>query len=192
MNTQESDRLFEKVTIPILLLVGLFGNSLSIRIFSKKSFLKSSTFEYLKLISIVDLFTLLIGCLQTLLEVYFKYNIKIKTEFTCKLYSFLVYYFTHLSSMLLSVLSIDRCIRILINKNKSIFIPRKQPIKVFLGLAITLFLINSPFLIYSKIIDSNNSTIIITESTSSINVDSICFCDMDSYFYEYLLYFYPW
>ena len=105
---KDTSDLLKKVFTPFLLVFGLLGNTMSIIIFSNKSMRKFTTFRYLKLISIVDIFCLLTGCLHIMLNVYFGIDFRLINELTCKIQSFLVYFFTHFSSMLLAVMSIDR------------------------------------------------------------------------------------
>ncbi len=100
--------LLQKIFTPILLFFGLVGNIFSIMIFSSRSMRKYTTFRYLKLISIVDICCLYTGCLQIMLNVYFGVDLRLMNFLTCKFQSFLVYFFTHFSSMLLAVMSIDR------------------------------------------------------------------------------------
>lgn len=116
--------LIKKIFTPILLCLGLVGNVISIVIFSRESMKKYTTFRYLTLLSILDLCVLYTGCGQILLDVYFRIDIRLINEFTCKMHSFLVYFFTHCSSMLLASMSIDRTIAISIKKGKTFSTPK--------------------------------------------------------------------
>ncbi len=100
--------ILKKVFTPLLLSIGLIGNIFSILIFNKKSMKKYTTFCYLKLISIIDIFALVIGCGHILFNVYFEIDLRLINEVSCKIQSFMVYFFTHFSSMLLASMSIDR------------------------------------------------------------------------------------
>lgn len=102
--------LIKKIFTPLLLVVGLLGNSLSITIFSRKCMSKYTTFRFLKLLSIIDICSLYIGLGQIMFDVYFNIDLRLVNQLTCKLQSFLVYFFTHFSSMLLAFMSIDRYI----------------------------------------------------------------------------------
>ena len=116
--------LIKKIFTPILLSLGLVGNIISIIIFIRESMKKYTTFRYLTLLSVLDLCVLYTGCGQILLDVYFKIDIRLLNEFTCKMHSFLVYFFTHFSSMLLASMSIDRTIAISIKKGKTFSTPK--------------------------------------------------------------------
>jgi hypothetical protein len=61
--------LLKKICIPALLIIGTFGNIVSILIFNKKSLKEYSTFQYLSLICVIDLCVLYTGCSQIILEV---------------------------------------------------------------------------------------------------------------------------
>lgn len=187
--------LLKKIFTPILLSLGLFGNTISIIIFRRKSFLKSSTFEYLTLISLLDLLTLYTGCSQIFLETYFEIDIRLINQFTCKLHSFLVYYFTHFSSMLLAMMSIDRTIRISIKKDKLILFQHSAS-KVFLVLGLFIFLVDFHFLIFAQIVDFKNSNSTIQFEVfinTTINKTTFaCLCNENTLYYEYLVNFFPW
>jgi hypothetical protein len=104
IDEKNASDLIKKIFTPILLLLGLVGNIISITIFSRDSMKKYTTFRYLTLLSILDLCVLYTGCGQILLDVYFHIDIRLLNELSCKMHSFLVYFFTHCSSLLLAVL----------------------------------------------------------------------------------------
>ena len=58
------------------------------------------------------------------MDVYFQVDIRLINEFSCKMHSFLVYFFTHCSSMLLASMSIDRTIAITIKQAKKFSTPQ--------------------------------------------------------------------
>ena len=100
-NNEASD-LLNKIFTPLLLCLGTFGNIISIKIFCKNSMKKYTTFRYLTLLSVIDLCTLYTGCGQIFLNVFFGIDVRSINHFTCKIQSFLVYFFTHFSSVLLA------------------------------------------------------------------------------------------
>jgi hypothetical protein len=118
---QNISYLLKKIFTPLLLIVGLIGNSFSIVIFNRKCMRKYTTFRYLKLLSIIDICCLYIGCGQIMFEVYFDIDLRLINQFTCKTQSFLVYFFTHFSSMLLAAMSIDRYICVYHSNSKQEF-----------------------------------------------------------------------
>ena len=104
------DPNFPRFLSVILLFIGLFGNLLSIWVFSKTSMRKNSTFIYLLFLCIVDLFVLLFGLGDIVLYSYFGFIVREKSLFVCRTHTFLTYMFTHLSSFILASVSIDRAI----------------------------------------------------------------------------------
>jgi hypothetical protein len=103
-NSNETSHTLKKITTPCLLLLGLFGNLISIKIFKKKPFSKLTTFQYLSFLSIIDLLTLLAGCGHLVIESYTGLDIRLLNDYTCKIHSFIVYFSTHFSSMLLALM----------------------------------------------------------------------------------------
>ena len=107
MNSNETSDILKKILTPCLLLLGLFGNLVSIKIFKKKTFAKLTTFQYLSFLSVIDLFTLYAGCGQLFIESYTGLDIRLLNDLTCKMHSFMVYFSTHFSSMLLALMVIN-------------------------------------------------------------------------------------
>lgn len=105
---KETSDLIKKLVTPFLLVLGLTGNTISIIIFSCKSMKNYTTFRFLTLISILDICCLYTGCTQIMISVYYGIDFRLLNEVSCKIQSFLVYFFTHFSSMLLAAMSIDR------------------------------------------------------------------------------------
>lgn len=180
--------LLKKIFIPILLFTGLFGNAISIMIFNKKSMKKYSTFQYLTLLSILDLCVLYTGCSQILLEVYYDVDIRLQNQFFCKIHSFLVYFFTHYSSMLMALMSIDRTLAILsigMTKFNSNF---RTPFKLFIILGFCIALINCHFILFTKL---NYQLIEHNITNSSMNM-KFCYGSINSAYFVFLTDVYPW
>ena len=141
--------LLKKIFSPGLLILGLIGNITSLIIFSQKSMKKYTTFRYLFLLSIIDICSLYTGCSQIMLDVYFEIDIRLINEFSCKVQSFLVYFFTHLSSMLLAIMSIDRTITITFKLRT--FSTPKTAVKLFLLISLVIFITDSHFLLFTHL-----------------------------------------
>lgn len=121
----------------ILLIVGLFGNSLCLVIFSHKSMRKHSTFIYLAFLSIVDLTVLTLGLGDIILISYFQLVIRNKSYIICRMLSFLIYSSTHLSSFIIASVSIDRAIATnFINFSKSYCTPKTAYKIIFLNIVL--------------------------------------------------------
>lgn len=212
MNSYFSDKqasdLLKKIFTPILLSLGLFGNTISMVVFTKDSMKKHSTFRYLTLLSILDLCVLYTGCGQILLDVYFEIDIRSLNEFSCKMHSFLVYFFTHFSSMLLAIMSIDRTVAILSKKASKLSTP-KSALKIFYILGSIIAILNVHFLIFIHLFDydvpliDHNATspgastinspiapsLISNETTQKIR---FCYSQLNTTYFEYITEYFPW
>lgn len=104
------DPRFPKWLSIILLVVGIFGNLLCLFIFSRKNMRKNSTFIYLACLSVIDLAVLTLGLGDIVLIAYLNFNMRNQLLAACRVISFLIYSFTHLSSFILASVSIDRAI----------------------------------------------------------------------------------
>ena len=111
--------------------VGIFGNTLNLIILSQKPFIKISTFRFLFYLSIVDLrklfnlyfflkrisktnvslVVLTISKTDVLLKS-LNVNMRVYSSFVCKSHTFFTYYLTHLSSIILMIVSIERAMLI--------------------------------------------------------------------------------
>ena len=99
---------FVSVILIIIIVVGFFGNLLNIIVLVQKSMRKVSTFRFLFYLSIIDLLVLLVCAKDTLLKFEFYVDIKLKSLIICKIHSFLIYFLTHMSSIVLTMVNIER------------------------------------------------------------------------------------
>jgi hypothetical protein len=197
---EEFSTFLKKIFTPSLLLVGIVGNILSIIIFTRPSMNKHTTFRFLTFLSISDLCALLAGYGQIMFIVYLNIDIRLINQFTCKLHSFLVYFFTQLSSMILMFMSIDRAnVIVKTTPNKSHLSTPKLANKTFLIVAIAIALINSHFLFFTQLmefeqveneIDLNSS---VFDSNFSMPIKTkACYADPSSIYFVYLASYFPW
>jgi hypothetical protein len=98
-------------TLLVLIGVGLIGNTLSLIIFSKKSMRQVSTFRYLLYLSLFDLFVLIVSAAHLLVKLLFKIDVRLYSSFACKTHTFLTYFFTHVCSMILIAVNVDRVLK---------------------------------------------------------------------------------
>jgi hypothetical protein len=94
----------------VFLVIGNFGNILSLIVFLSKSMRNNSVFTYFAVLSIVDFFVITLGLGDAILLSYFKIVVRNESIISCRLHTFLTYVFTHLSSFILASVSIDRAI----------------------------------------------------------------------------------
>ena len=178
---QTSDVL-KKIFSPAFLCLGLIGNIISIVIFNQKSMKKYTTFRYLTLLSIIDICALYIGFAHIMLNVYFDVDIRLINEASCKIQSFLVYFFTHFSSALLAVMSIDRTISITFKLKK--FSTPKTALKHFFTIGTIIFFIDLHFLLFTHLYDleipaQNHSD---TQDSDFLKLNSSCNSKIPTFF----------
>lgn len=188
-----SSDVLKKMFTPAILILGTFGNVISIKIFTKDSMKKYSTFRYLTLLSIIDLCTLYTGCGQILLDVFFNIDIRLLNNFVCKLQSFLVYFFTHFSSMLLAVMSIDRTLSIMSRRANKRSTP-ETALKAFYLLGLMLAAINFHFILFTTLIDYEVQPNDLNDSyhNSTIQVVKFCYAPSQSAYFLYISQIFPW
>lgn len=114
-NTKESyedyfDPRFPRFLSVLLFIIGIFGNLLSILVFTQRQMKKNSTFIYLACLCFIDLFVICLGLGDIILISYFKIILRNKALIICRIHTFFTYSFTHLSSFILASVSIDRAI----------------------------------------------------------------------------------
>lgn len=108
------------ILLSVIITVGLIGNSLNIIVFSKYKMRQGSTFRFLLYLSIADLLVLLVCSSEALVRFGFQIEIRSYSVFICKLHTFLTYFLTQISSIILMVISIDRAL-VITNKNLVLF-----------------------------------------------------------------------
>jgi hypothetical protein len=114
--SNQTDFMLAIILLSIILL-GVFGNILNIIVFSHKTMLKMSTFRLLFYLSIIDLLVLLVCTTDALFTFGFLVEIRLFSTLMCRIHTFLTYFLTHMSSIVLMIVSIDRA---LVVCNKSV------------------------------------------------------------------------
>ena len=109
--------LLKRILSPILLVLGITGNLMSIYIFSTNPSMRSKVpFRYLIYLSILDLLVLVFGYGHTAILVYTNVDIRLVNNAMCKAHSFFVYLFSQSSSLVLVCMSVDRTLCIVFTK----------------------------------------------------------------------------
>lgn len=212
LSEKETSDLLKKIFTPILLVLGIFGNLLSILIFSKATMKKHTTFKYLLLLSIVDICCLLSGCGDIFLGVYFEVTLRDFNEFSCKLHSFMVIFFTHSSSMLLVCMSVDRVVVIKMKLGTKFSNP-KMATKIFFIILALIAILNLHFLLFTHLITSEfivnqnenatNTSIVSPHLISNVSFPNhtnfnhsvrqkVCYGYAKTLYFEYLSTIFPW
>lgn len=132
----------------ICLFVGSIGNSLSFIVFTQKQLRRHSTFRYLAYLSIIDLIVLYLGLGNILLRDYFLIDIREQTLWLCKCHTFLTYVTTHLSSWILTIVSIDRAIACTVIQLNKRFCQPKSADRIFFFMLFSVVLLNCHILFF--------------------------------------------
>jgi hypothetical protein len=113
-SSREGDNLVSNTNSIILALIigiGFLGNALNLIVFRKKALRRIETFRYLSYLSIFDILVLAIGALDILVKDAFNFEIRTYSSLTCKMHTFATYTVTHMSSILLMSVSVNRAFK---------------------------------------------------------------------------------
>jgi hypothetical protein len=148
VNSFDSLQLLEIAFICIVI-QGVCTNVVNVVIFSEKTMQKNVTFRLLLSLSKVDLVLLSFCTLDSILNHIFLVELRLFSNLTCKIHMFLTYFFSHLSSILMMVVSIERTLLIY---NKRLACLRLVCINRFITiLALAIAFINSHYLYYFRL-----------------------------------------
>ena len=149
--TNEFAKKYLWPTVPIIfLLIGTLLNISSSLVFLRHKMLKSSSFCYFGVLNIVNAAYLLVTMSRSISENNFNSDIRHLSLFSCKTHVFLTYFLSHLSSLILCAISIDRAISVMfLIRAKSICTP-KVAFKVIIGLILFNILQSGHFLIFES------------------------------------------
>ncbi len=91
-----------------MILIGLFGNAINILVLSRNTMRNISTFRLLLFLSMFDFLVLSVCASDTLLSFGYEIDIRIYSIYICRFHTFLTYFLTHTSSIILTLISIER------------------------------------------------------------------------------------
>ena len=174
---------------PILLVIGLFGNMISlitmIRIYQRKKVPKTVAVS-LAALACADIFVLVFGCLREWIEI--KFNVEIKTinNLSCKIILYLCYVSSSYSAWIHVFITMERCIAIY--KPLSIKIICSNGINRISNMSILslCLIINCPLLCFAELVDK---LVFSPESDLGINLTKICQVKEDRGFVNGLILF---
>ena len=95
---------------PVLIFVGTIANILSIIVLLRRRMRTSTTMFYLTVLSFGDMMVLYTGLLRYWIKSAFHEDIRLISQFSCKLHAFLVYFSLDFTTWVLVAVTIDRCI----------------------------------------------------------------------------------
>ena len=138
-------------TVPIVfLLLGTLLNILSILVFIRREMIKFSSFCYFAVLNIVNIAYLFVTMSRSISEYNFDSDIRLLSLFGCKTHVFLTYFLSHLSSLILCAISIDRTISVMfLRKAKELCTPTVA-FRVTIGLILYNILQSGHFLVFDS------------------------------------------
>ncbi len=86
-----------------MIIVGACGNILNFMVFLRKSMRRINTFRFLFYLSLIDFLVLIICATDTLLSFGFQVEMRLSSKWFCRIHTFITYWLTHFSSMILMV-----------------------------------------------------------------------------------------
>jgi hypothetical protein len=132
----------------LFVLIGTITNTMSFLAFSRPQLRKNSTFFYLCFLSIVDMFSLHLFCVNLIFMYAFNVDIQKLSIVLCKAYAFLIYFLPQLSAWICAAVSLDRVLCVLLGAKARYFNNPKFSLKVLIFIFTVLFLLNIHFFYY--------------------------------------------
>ena len=141
----------------ILIGLGTIFNSLSIHIFTRKEFFKTSTGFYFSFSAIVDTLTLYFGSIKFFIEGISRENPENYSQSNCKFFQYIIYTLVYISAWNLVIIAFDRLFITL----RMFTCLRNRKIQLFVICILTclFFVVNIPILVYSDLKIENNNTV---------------------------------
>ncbi|UJR22052.1 hypothetical protein I4U23_025120 [Adineta vaga] len=90
------------------LIFGLLGNVLSATVMFRRARRGLSSYFYLGLLAIIDIFVLYSGCLLFLLEITFNYQPQLYSTINCRIGFYIQHFFTYISAWLIVAVTLER------------------------------------------------------------------------------------
>ena len=157
-----------KIFAPLLIVVGVIGNAVSIAVMSRQRMRHTTTSVYLRLLAVFDSVILLVVLPRKLLHFHSSVEIKNLSVFACKLVPFLTTSSLNLSWCLLSAITIDRLILIRYPVWAKKHCTRKSALIVFAILVSIIVAVNCHSILFQnlrwkEVISADNTTVRVNE-----------------------------
>ena len=138
--------LITKHLLPIIFIIGTFGNLLSVAVLWRHGLKKSSTVFYLFVLSIADLVSSFVGMPFLYLADVFHIAPRDHSNFFCKVQTFLTYASTHFIAWLLVAVTVDRVMWVTLGLKARKLCTTRRAIVVTSLIIVLVCLANSHFL----------------------------------------------
>lgn len=110
----DAKELIWKIVPPIVIILGTFGNTLTILVLLRQVMNLSSTAVYLLSLAVSDLLLLYLGPLRQWIQYIWDVDVRLLTDAGCKIQVFLTYFSVHFSSWLLVAVTLERVISVML------------------------------------------------------------------------------
>ncbi|XP_064646245.1 FMRFamide receptor-like [Lineus longissimus] len=135
---------------PVLVIAGIFFNTLTIIVLLRRKFGKPSTRILLIVLAVSDTVVLLTGLLRHWLIYTFRIDLRVLTNVSCPLHIFFTYFSRHYSSWSVPLLTVERWISVTYPLKVNVICTRKWTRVVLVAISIILFTLNSHMFVFFK------------------------------------------
>ena len=141
---------------PLLLVLGTIGNILSFCVLMRKAMRRTSTYNYLAVLSLTDMLVLYIGLLRLWVGELTGYDIRDKSDWSCKIITMVGYTVSVYSVWLLIAVTVERYTVVVHSLHAPTMCTRSRAIKTMIGILLVLLCINFHFLFTTQIVFYDN------------------------------------
>ncbi|CAF0772754.1 unnamed protein product [Brachionus calyciflorus] len=145
----------------LLFVFGIIGNLLAYMVCRRKALKNISTFKFIMLICINDIFGISVWNLDIFLNAFFDFVHESLSWWWCKICVFLQYFCLQYSAWILVCLSVDRYLKVRINSWRKIYSTSKNTATISFIVGLLIFIVNSHLLILNGYSDNKNGTEIV-------------------------------
>ena len=132
---------------PLLLVLGSFGNILSFCVLMCKAMRRTSTYNYLAVLSLTDMLVLYVGLLRLWVGELTGYDLRDQFDWSCKVITMVGYTMSVYSVWLLIAVTVERYIVIVHSLHAATMCTRSRAIKVIMGIFILVLTLHVHFLV---------------------------------------------
>ena len=93
---------------PLLLIWGIIGNTLCLRVLLSKKFANNSTCQYLSILALIDILFIFMRSSKHIYKFFFNVTIFNMSKWICRLLTFISSTLTHMASWILVIVNFDR------------------------------------------------------------------------------------
>ncbi|XP_029640138.1 uncharacterized protein LOC115215107 [Octopus sinensis] len=172
---EDASQLIWQYMSPLLLALGTIGSVLSICVLLRPKIRKITSMYLLTLLSFADLIGLWLGLLRLYLSNVYNFDIRLQSDFLCKIHTFLVYFVLDLGSWLLALIAIERFLLIVRPFIARDHWNRSKATLTVIATGILLTIVNGHYIITYRL----------TKVTCAYNIDEI-YCN-DNWDATYLI-----